>query len=175
MIWYSAGSRSRMNSSSGIFFWQSCDRLALLGSLCQDDRAGSMSPMGVTLNSRRNFRASLVAWDLRTAWLAAIKYEMVASKSVGSPALRQVWVAVGGHGALAHRKKPKIAHVSRTRTVPTRPERGIDGKSSCATAFVNTLGVCALRAMPAAGGGHYGVCLPANCSVLNCLVDADRG
>ena len=63
-----------------------------------------MKPLGVTFNFRRNCRPSLVAWDLRTAWLAAIKYEMVASKSVGSPALRQVWVAVipeGEEGACA--------------------------------------------------------------------------
>ena len=48
-------------------------------------------------------------------------------------------------------------------------------KSSCATALGNTLRVCALRAMSAAGGGHYGAFLPANCSVLNGLVDTDRG
>ena len=45
-------------------------------------------------NFRRNFRYRLVARVLRTAWLAAIKYEPVASKSFGSPALGEVWGAV---------------------------------------------------------------------------------
>ena len=45
-------------------------------------------------NFRGNFRYRLVARVLRTAWLAAIKYEPVASKSFGSPALGEVWVAV---------------------------------------------------------------------------------
>ena len=51
-------------------------------------------------------------------------------------------------------------------------------KISYATGIVNTLRDCALRAMPAAGGGHYGVCLRlncANCSVINGHVDADHG
>lgn len=45
-------------------------------------------------NFRWNFCYRLVARVLRTAWLAAIKYEPVASKSFGSPALGEVWVAV---------------------------------------------------------------------------------
>ena len=45
-------------------------------------------------NFRGNFRYRLVARVLRTAWLAAIKDGPVASKSFGSPALGEVWVAV---------------------------------------------------------------------------------
>ena len=51
-------------------------------------------------------------------------------------------------------------------------------RSSCATRIVNTLRVCALRAMSAQLGvdtmAFDYLVPPANCSVLNDLVDADR-